>query len=201
MKAEISFLKLALIVGPLFVGFSQRAAAYSGTVNGFGWGTATVRVWCAPNAPPNPPNHQDSQDGFVPTASVGPGLAGCNPNTWGFLSGGSFWRWNERHAALGGDVVDDPDLLSLVTPTSSDAEGVLFVSGTVLDPFTAEFTISWAGSDAGVATYLAWYEGDTLLDERLQIGPWAETITVLITSTGPIEDVELRPSGAAVSLP
>src|SRR5712692_5016214 len=108
---------------------------------------------------------------------------------------------NERHAALGGDIVDDPDLLSLVTPTSSDAEGALSVSGTVLDPFSAEFTISWAGSDAGVAAYLAWYEGDTLLDERLQIGPWSETITVLITSTGPIEDVELRPSGATVSLP
>ncbi len=101
MKAENNFLKLALIVGALFIGFPQRAEAVHGTVNGFGYGTSTVQIWCAPNAPPAAPDYVDSQTGFVPTASLGPGLAGCNPNTRGFISGGSFWRWNQSWAARG----------------------------------------------------------------------------------------------------
>jgi hypothetical protein len=60
---------------------------------------------------------------------------------------------------LGGDVVDDPSLLSLVRRVSYEASGATDVSGEVISPNSALFTIQWSGSDAGVATRLSWYEG------------------------------------------
>ena len=191
---------LGVITSTVLTVTPRLAEALSGEVNGFGYGTATVNIWCAPNAPPAAANFTQSQTGFVPTASLGPGLAGCNPNTSGFLSGGSLWRWNQQKVSMGGDTVDDHSLLPFVTPTSTLASGTVSVIGDPTSSSSALFTISWSGSDPGVAAHLAWYEGTTLLYELLRVGPWSETIGVSITSTGPIEDVVLRASGAAVSL-
>lgn len=191
---------LGVITSAVFSLTPQSATALSGEVNGFGFGTATVNIWCAPNAPPAAPNFTQSQTGFVPTAMLGPGLAGCNPNTSGFLSGGSLWRWNQQVVSMGGDTVDDHSLLPLVTPTSTLASGSVSVIGNPVSSSSASFLISWSGSDPGVAAHLAWYEGSTLLYELLRVGPWSETISVSITSSESIEDIVLRASGAAVSL-
>ncbi|MCC6321547.1 MAG: hypothetical protein IT438_08965 [Phycisphaerales bacterium] len=173
------------------------------SVNGFGFGTAEVRVWCAPNAPPAAPNHFVSNGPmFGPSASLGPGLAGCNPATFGSLTGGGLWRWNVASSALGGDVVDGYDLYPLVTPTSFSASASLVTSGSVLSSSSAMFTISWSGSDMGTAQRLRWLEPDgSLIREELRVGPWSETFTALITSSFPIEEIRLETCGVVTSIP
>jgi hypothetical protein len=169
---------MGIIAGSLaFAGIPAAEASY--TVNGLGFGTATASVWCAPNAPPAAPNYSATSTGFVPTASFGPGLAGCNPNTSVFVSAGSFWRANTQAVALGGDTVAWDHSLSLATPTSPMATTFLDVTATLIDSFTVEFSIDWAGSDAGTAQHLQWFDmsGPTavLLGEEVRVGPWSET--------------------------
>ena len=103
--------------------------------------------------------------------------------------------------ARGGDIVDSPVLLPLVTATSFTATGNATVSGMATGPNTATYTVTWSGSDAGVAARLEWFEGGTPLQSLTRTGPWSETITVNITSTGPIEMVDVLGSTVAVSLP
>lgn len=161
----------------LFATIPSAEGSYS--VNGFGFGTATVNVWCAPNAPPAAPNHTLSNTGFVPTVSLGPGLAGCNPNTSGFVSAGSFWRANVAVTALGGDTVQWDHSLSLVTPTSPMATTSLVVDSMITSPTTVSFIIDWAGSDPGTAQHLQWFDvtspgSPILLGEEVRVGPWSQ---------------------------
>lgn len=181
----------------------ERAEAYSWTVNGIGWGNATVNVWCWPNAPPAAPNFTaGGAAGFNVSRSLGPGLPGCNPVTEVSSANGALWQNETSWKAGGGDTVDDHSLLPLVTPSSALATGSLVVAATTTGPTSADFFVTWSGSDPGVASHLAWYEGPSLLHSELRVGPWSDVgYLVSITSAGPIEDVELRGSGIAVTLP
>ena len=180
----------------------RQAEAWSYRVNGYGWGTVTVKVWCWPNAPPAAPSYSaGGGPGFGATASLGPGLPGCNPLTRVRRTNGALWQNSGPWVAGGGDTVGGHDLYPLVTPTSLVADGDLDVAASILSSTSAMFTITWHGSDPGVAAHLEWYEGGTLLADKLRIGPWSETIFVAITSIGPIEDVEMVASGVATSLP
>jgi len=75
------------------------------------------------------------------------------------------------------------------------------VSGTATGPNTATYTVTWSGSDAGVAARLEWFEGGIPLNSLTRTGPWSETIMVNITSVGAIETVDVLGSAVAVSLP
>ena len=174
-----SLFRVGLVAGSLLYA-TLPSAEGSYSVNGIGFGTATVNVWCAPNAPPAAPNHTLSSTGFVPTVALGPGLAGCNPNTSGFVSAGSFWRANVAVTALGGDTVHWDHSLSLVTPTSPVATTSLVVDSLITSPTTVNFIINWAGSDPGTAQHLQWFDVTSsgtpiLLGEEVRVGPWSET--------------------------
>ena len=171
------------------------------TINGFGVGIATVRVWCGPAAPPGPPTASLTVTGIQPSAALGPGLPGCNPGTQGAASGGILWETNNKAIAAGGDSVDDHDLLGLVTATSTFAQTLVTTAGSKISSSSEKFTVSWPGTDAGTAAHLAWYDGAIKLDEALRVGAWSETITRFITSAGSIDDVELRISTIALSVP
>jgi hypothetical protein len=189
-----------LFIGTLSAFMPGRADAYSFSVNGFGFGNVQVFVWCYPNAPPAPATYTaGTGNQFGASASLGPGLVGCNPATQISSSNGGLWQNDTNWTSAGGDTVDDHSLLGLVTPTSPLASGSLTISGSVTSSTTADFTISWSGSDAGVAAHLAWYEGGTLLSDELRVGAWSEMFSKTITSTGPIEDVVLIATGVAVS--
>lgn len=170
--------RAGLVTGSLlFATIPSAEGSYS--VNGFGFGTATVKVWCPPNAPPAAPNHFMTVTGFVPTVALGPGLAGCNPGTSGFVSAGSFWRANVAVTALGGDTVQWDHSLSLVTPTSPIATTSLSVDSMITSSTTVDFIIDWAGSDPGTAQHLKWFDvtstgSPILLGEETRVGPWSE---------------------------
>ena len=176
---------------------ANTARAGFATVNGFGNGLVTVNVWCYPAAPPALPTYT----AFGPNAAtLGPNLPGCNPLTTISGTTAAFWQVNWKGVAGGGDIVDDSGLYPLVTPTSVVATVSADVTATILSSTTAEFDIHWFGSDEGTAAELSWYEGSTLLLDLFRVGPWDETISVTITSSGPIEDVELRSKVIATSV-
>ena len=212
MMNSRTFLRASVATASLlFAAIPSAEASYS--VNGFGFGTATASVWCAPNAPPAAPNHTGTSTGFVPTKSFGPGLAGCNPNTSVFVSAGSFWRSNAQATALGGDTVAWDHSMSSVTPTSPVATTSLDVLATIIDPTTVEFNIDWAGSDAGTAQHLQWFDmsspaSPVFLGEEFRIGAWSETDfikTITMPSgglgSGGEEFLVMLSDGVATSIP
>ncbi len=189
--------------------------------------------------------------GFFPSAAITPLPApagysvftplppGCNPAT--FVKGKSSVTWQIQNSGVGagGDTIDwskswvngygygrkelDPDdgLMELATPTSYEASTTLSVSAKILSPTQALFTVTWMGSDQGVAQRLRWYDyngpvpaittGDnteipgwtqfsTLLDEKLRVGPWSESIQVPITASN-VHNIILVENGVVKSLP
>ena len=96
------------------------AAAASGTSWGSFPTSATVEVWCAPSKLPAAPTYSATVPGFPTTiARLGPALPGCSPLTQGeiIVDGrlliGCFSETTVM--ARGGDIVDSPVLLPLVT--------------------------------------------------------------------------------------
>jgi len=168
--------------------------------------SATVEVWCAPSKPPAAPTYSSSVPGFPTTiARLGPSLPGCSPLTQGevIVDGRLLIGYSAEATwmARGGDIVDSPVLLPLVTASSSAATGSATVSGTATGPNAASYTVTWSGSDAGVAARIEWFEAGVLINSVTRTGPWSETTTMNITSTGPIEDVDVIGHMVAVSLP
>jgi hypothetical protein len=114
--------------------------------------------------------------------------------------------------ALGGDsLLDGIDILELVTPTSANASTSITVSGQVVNPTTAEFSVNWSGTDPGTAQRLRWYElsanpipgggeGEgTLLHEELRIGPWSEQWSIPITA-GDVMNILLMGDAVATTV-
>jgi hypothetical protein len=106
--------------------------------------------------------------------------------------------------AAGGDTVDWHSMLPFVTPVSPDASGTMLLSAVVTGPHSATFTLDWSGSDEGVAMHIGWFETingvEVLLhEEGPRVGPWTEHKVISVVSTGPIGDVDVESSGAAVS--
>lgn len=190
---------LLLLVGLVSFSVPENAGAWTFEVNGLGFGMVGVQVWCAPNGPPADPNYVAGDIGWSASASLGPGLAGCHPITQVSKTLGPLWSVSGPWKAAGGDSVDAPDLLSLVTPTSYVAYGDINISAEILGEHSAEFTIQWSGSDLGVAAWLGWYEGDNMLNEVTRVGPWSETLVIEIESTDSINDVVLKGAGVALS--
>jgi len=197
--AARNFTVMLLLMGLVSFSVPENAGAWTFEVNGLGYGTVGVQVWCAPNGPPALPNYVAGDSGWSASASLGPGLAACHPITHVSKTLGPLWSVTGPWKAAGGDSVDAPDLLNLVTPTSYVAYGDLNISAKILSGQSAEFTIQWSGSDPGVAAWLGWYEGENMLNEVTQVGPWSETLVVAIDSIGSIEDVVLKGAGIALS--
>lgn len=182
---------------------SQPARA-AHVVDGFGFGSITSEVWCAPNAPPAlSSNAGFAAGGPVLASIVGPGLAGgCNAATAAGGTNAPLWTMTSVSIAGGGDTATDVgDLFSFVTPVSSLATTELSVIGEILSSNQASFSLNWSGSDSGTAQRLRWFEGTTLLHEELRFGAWNESLQVLITSTGDINLVDLSSESLAVSVP
>lgn len=197
-------LRVAVAVAALVaVPAADARAGWSTTVNGVGFGSVQVDVWCFPNAPPGAPNHTAGAVGFGVGAALGPGLAGCNPATNVSASIGALWSSNHAGAAVGGDTISDVDLYPLVTPTSYIATITLAVSASITAPDTALFTVSWTGSDPGTAQRLRWYSDDSLtvlLAEELRVGPFGETFDKSVTNTGGLAgDIVMVADGIATS--
>ncbi len=183
---------------------SGTAHGWDGAINGFGNGFVSVSVWCFPNSPPAAPTYTSLASGDNPTASLGPNLPGCNPLTQIKLSGepGLFNRYQGSATAGGGDIVDSAELFPLVTPTSPVAFIGLSVITMPTSPTSADYMISWGGSDMGTAQRLRWRtpSGD-LLHEELRVGPWSDDFTVPISTPFPWESIVLESQGIATSTP
>jgi hypothetical protein len=141
----------------------------SAIVNGFGYGTVALSVWCAPAAPPGAPTYAaGGGPALGASASLGPGLAGCNPITNIGVTLGAFWQAPWTWAEGPGDKVagDGADanalaLFSELTPTSLDGSGSLDVSGSETDADDVLFTGTYSLSDAGQGFSIEWYSADT----------------------------------------
>ena len=181
------------------------AAAASGTSWGSFPTSATVEVWCAPSKPPAAPTYSATVPGFPTTiARLGPALPGCSPLTQGeiIVDGrlliGCFSETTVM--ARGGDIVDSPVLLPLVTAIlrcDRERDGLRYSNG----PQHGDLHRHLVRLGRRSAARLEWFEGGILLNSLTRTGPWSETIMVNITSVGAIETVEVLGSTVAVSLP
>ncbi|MFN0011818.1 MAG: hypothetical protein ACKVS8_09270 [Phycisphaerales bacterium] len=184
---------------------SGVAQGWDGAINGFGNGFVTVKVWCSPNRPPAAPDYEDTAFGDNPTASLGPNLPGCDPQTKVRLSGepGIFNRYSGNATSAGGDWVDGHELVPLVTPTAPFAFISLDVVTVPTSATSADYMVSWFGSDMGTAQMLRWRTpGGDLLREELRVGPFSEMFTASIDTPGLAwEGVILETQGIASSIP
>ena len=128
----------------------------------FGW-NARVRasVWCNPNAPPALPNATGTALDFFNIPGAAPNGAplppGCTAGMFANGAGGAFWTDASATAAVAGDSADGaPDLLSLLTPVNYKSTSNLTVSGTVLNPFSAMFHVTYSSSDIGSGSLEIW---------------------------------------------
>ena len=199
---------LALLVPAL----SIPPARASHIVDAFGLGSITARVWCAKTVfpPPGPATHGPvTSIGLNVALFLGPLLPGCSPITEASGTNGPFWSMTTLSRAGPFDVARDDatDLFDLIVPVSPLAVTALSVFGEIINANQARFFIDWFGSDAGTAQRLQWFEGTTLLDEELRVGPWNESsangnpLEVLITSVGDIESVILVNDNIAAAVP
>ncbi len=204
-RALLGFLVLMSCVPP---------ARASHIVDVLGIGSITGRVWCAQTVfpPPGPATHGPvTSIGQNVALFLGPLLRGCAPITEASGTNGPFWRMRSLSIAGPFDIArdDTDDLFDLIMPVSPLAVTEVSVFGEILSPNQARFFIDWFGSDSGTAQRLQWFEGTTLLDEELRVGPWNESaangnpLEVLITSVGDIGSVILVNDSiaAAVSEP
>jgi hypothetical protein len=194
---------MALVIAGACGAATAPATAWESTINGQGQGHVDGHVWCFPNRPPNQPTFVQHTD--QPSINMGPGLSTCNQLTLIHQLGSIRWRQQSQFRAAAGDTVDWHSMLPFVTPSSPVAVGFLDVSAVVLNPSTANFTVTWSGSDPGVAMHLGWFDPattpPTLLHQEMRIGPWSETIVItIVSSPGNILNVDFESSGAAVSL-
>jgi hypothetical protein len=190
--------KLAFIVA--FLSAAPAAMGWQSILNGFGMGSAQIKIWCYPVRPPVTPSHSTFSTNS-PNVQLGPNLEGCRPGTFSRTTGGERWRQRTDFRASGGDTVDWHSMLPFVTPVSPSAFGSLEVTSNITGNNSATYTVNWFGSDEGVAMHIGWFEGATLLHQEMRIGPWSEQTIVSINSSGPILAVSMETSGAAVSLP
>ena len=192
----------------MLIAFGMGELAWADwATNGFGGGAVKLSVWCGIDPTRFAPSAVAFDVGaFAATATI-PGTvprpAACNAGTTGFSNNRAGWRHDSVLNPLGGDSLHDGiDILYLVTPTSANASTSITVSGQVVNPTTAEFSVNWSGTDPGTAQRLRWYElsvspipggGDSqnmpslssqgaLLHEELRIGPWSEQVLIPITA-------------------
>lgn len=204
-RSEGCLVAAACVALALSLATPRADAGWSTTVNGFGFGNVRVDVWCFPAAPPGPPTYTAVAAGFGASASLGPGLPGCDPATQVTASIGPLWQSQHAGIAANGDTIDAPDLLPYVVPTSALASIDLVTFGSIVDSDTAMFVIDWSGSDAGTAQRLRFYADEslsTLLHEELRYGAWDETITLVVDNpVGLAEAIVMLADGLAVSVP
>jgi hypothetical protein len=111
------------------------------------------------------------------------------------------WRIFGNTEAAGGDTTDWHSMLGYVVASAEDSSGTMDITGTITSPTTAIFTVTWSATDPGTAMHIGWFEGATeLLDSPIMIGPFSETDTFSVTSTGPIDAVMVETSMASTSL-
>lgn len=175
----------------------------------FGW-NARVRasVWCNPNAPPALPNATGTALDFFNIPGAAPNGAplppGCTAGTFANGAGGAFWTDASATAAVAGDSADGaPDLLSLLTPVNYKSTSNLTVSGTVLNPFSAMFHVTYSSSDIGSGSLEIWTDyvtGNVLSGADIQIGQ-SGSFDVTVTDSSGWQYIVLDTEVASRSVP
>jgi hypothetical protein len=182
-------------------GLARPAHAFLSILNGLGQGTVQEQLWVFPNQPPATPNFTVVQQN-PPVATLGP-VPGADPRTHVIFQGTGDHSWQVHSAmrAASGDSVDWHSMLPHVTPSSADATGTCDVVGAInFIPGSATFTITWSASDPGVAMHIGWFEnGNELFETPIMVGPFSRVDVFTISTTGPIELLDMEISGAAVS--
>jgi hypothetical protein len=186
------------IMPPLRLRFALSAAALAAAAAMAAPAPAFADVICADGTV-----HTAVGTGLNPTASLGPGLAGCNSATKINLTGGPFWTWTGAATAAGGDRVSwarswvngfgygqvtlDPNTL-VVTPVSPEASITFSVSTTDVTSTSLHYTITWSGTDAGTAESFAWYSyagtvGSSFVGDNTDLPNWSTLSNLLATDT------------------
>jgi hypothetical protein len=199
---------LLLVIAP-------QAAPWSWEANFLGVGSGTARLWCSPNTPPARGDREIA--GPLPqeistTAANLP--AACDPVTFVRSDAGLGWRNLSAVSVARGDNADTPSLLPLVTPVSLYASGSVDISATMPDQTHVTFSVTWSGSDAGVAINLTWLDtsvsitNPTVLHQVTKVGPWSESFTLPFSSSNLAnpgaalkDSITIKGAGAATSLP
>lgn len=204
MTRFVEFRSVLCVSILLLSGLSGLAVAGSATVNGIGFGSVSGSVWCSPNAPPAPPNlfKSDPNRRFA-SVTLGPGIRRCRPATFITMTLGNSWRVTEHWHVAGGDIVDDPSLLSMLTPTNYNAQGSLSIFGVQESPTAVLFQISFFGSDKGVGAEETFVDKNTntmLAGPLIQIGSGVNvTDSILVNDPNGVGNIVLGTEVAAVS--
>jgi hypothetical protein len=203
MTRFVEFRSVLCVSILLLSGLSGLAVAGSATVNGIGFGSVSAEVWCSPNAPPAPPTLlRSAGPKRFASVTLGPGIRLCRPATFITVTLGNFWGVTERWHVAGGDIVDGPSLLSMLTPTNSNAQGSLSIFGVQESPTAVLFQISFFGSDKGVGAEETFVDKNTntmLAGPLIQIGPGNVTLSVTVTDSTGAGNILLETDVAAVS--
>ena len=181
---------------------TSSAYAWQSMMDAHGEGQSRASAWVFPNAPPDQPNF-DIPLHPSPSLALGPNLTVGDPRTHVLVqgSGNMNWQLNSEIEAASGDTIDWHSMLPYINASSSDARGSMSITGTILTPTSALFSVTWSATDPGVAMHIGWFEGATeLFETPVMIGPFSETDHYVINSTGPIDNVMLETSGGAASL-
>jgi hypothetical protein len=168
-----------VIVVGLIISHGQLAlAGWTGSMNGSGYGKASVNVTSSTgksNSVPTkvmtaPSAAMTNTPGYV---AGGPLPSGASKSTVARILGQPGYIWKSTTTASNGDKTDNSELTSYVTATSRVASTTLEVTSFTIDTSDTNgcsagealytFTWHWSGSDAGTAQQIKFYELDAPL--------------------------------------
>ncbi|HUK82254.1 MAG TPA: hypothetical protein VLZ12_06435 [Verrucomicrobiae bacterium] len=203
MKSAISrYRVIGVVAVGMMIGHGQSAwAGWTGSMNGTGYGKASVNVTSSTIKT----NIVSTPTTSLPSASItnatgykygGPLPSGASRLTFAGIKGQAGYVWKNTTTASNGDKTDNSELQYYVTPTSPLATTELDVLSATVDtsetngcgPGQALYTFiwHWSGSDAGTAQQVKFYEFDGELPTNSDF--WANADVGSLDGAEPLTD-------------